>query len=386
MSLSVADSYDPIFYSADAEHLRENRAYVNTFRTTIPGQGVLNFQSAGTLVFQISPLDNISNMILQFDGLADCTAGQNLPQAWLFAGISNAKITVGSSDIYQVSGAQLLMNAMRNCENQQKKEKILQLAGAAVPSGGLGTTHSALIPLSMLWSQFNAYNKKKPFPIGELAQGATITIQLQPICFGPSAGTYSGQFTNARIFAETVVLKGEGLKMDPQSVYHYNCSLQGYQQTVFQGDNSVGVTLPIQGFFNGRLKALHFCVIDQTTSGAGFVTKPVRISDVIITQNGNKLLDCPGYSIELFDLGLYPAPLSFTTDAVERYIYTFPIAELDAMNKNIEELGVSLASQYLNISFKSPNGSGTQYQLYMIMDYSGALLVNNKTVALSYAA
>jgi hypothetical protein len=385
MSLSVANSYDPIFYSDEGEHIRENRAYVNTFRTTIGGQGVLNFQSSGTIVFQISPLDNVSNMVLQVDGLVGPAVGQNIPQAWLFAGINNIKITVGSSDVYVMNSAQLLMNAMRNCENQQKKEKILQLAGAQLLSG-TGGTHSALIPLNFLWSSFNAYNKKKPMPFSELAQGATITVQLQPICYGASASTYTGVFTNARMFVETVVLKGEGLKMAPNSVYHYNCSLQGFQQTVFQGDNTNGVTLPIQGFYNGRLKALHFCVIDQTTSGENFTTKPVRISDVSISQNGNKILDLPGFSLELFDLGMYPAPLSFTTDAVERYIYTFPIAELDAMNKNLEEQGVSLASQYLSIQFKTPNGSGTQYQLIMVMDYSGALLINNKTVSLSYSS
>jgi hypothetical protein len=377
--LNISKFASPLYYdNSHSDQHQESQSYLVVNRASYSPAGVLNV-NGNVLTFQVPALDMFSQMVLQLGGFAATAANQTVSVGWGFNAIDNIKLQIGNSDVLTVSGAQIFHNVMSDCETQDKKVHILRNAGLAND-----LTQDAIIPLSLLWSRFIASKVKKPFPAYMVGSGLNLQIQLKQFMEGSAGSSYVGTFSTCRLLMRHIVDKSGGVILKGGQVYHYPCSIGSFIKQNVTGATAPSnrVSINLQSFYAGRLRNIKLLAVDTTDATTNKYTKATRLQNIRLLQAGQVIYDFPSISSDAFETAVLFDNNTFVTDSTVRYIYNLNLAALDNTNPNMSHNGINLSNQFLTLEFTT--AAANNYDVYIMYEYSGSLIVADKSVMISY--
>jgi hypothetical protein len=134
-AMNVQDSIRPgmdvdTYYPTSTNSEKQMHATVmdNRFFINLPS---LNSGSSSTVTF--NPNEGLAEVLLTIQLPAPATAqGLALPEGWGYSMIRRIGYRYGSSQLYYISGAQNLMQAVALCEDSGKKQQLFFLGGQAL--------------------------------------------------------------------------------------------------------------------------------------------------------------------------------------------------------------------------------------------------------------
>lgn len=330
----------------------------------------VNASFGSTVQFTINPNDFSRNVMLRLV-LPSLAINQTLCGQWGYHIIESVRFRYGSGDeVLGTCGSDMLVYLLSQCNTNEKKQKILELAGQN--TSGVSANPEANILLKLPSS--SAKKNKKPFPNYMLSTGITVIIvfrQKEAIVSGDSAGTYSSQFQTCEMAVEHIS------SLDPSSLVHVKNDNQFYdyfwkrnvQQPVktFSGSSTSRVSIPLLGFQTGKLCGILFYVCLQSDEAALNYNKFASLTNLQLTMNGSALKKFNGKSFELYSVmdgetSGFEAIFSTTTNntTVYKWYYLhFDSSVPDASINGDEHIvnSVSVANNQLNLEFITPADS-----------------------------
>jgi len=144
---------------------------------------VQNFTNlaAGTSQFTISPLQGVSDILLNFQlgstFSGDGTTPANLPQGWCYSLLSQVSVRYGSSAQYFFTGQQIFLQNLHDAENATKRDQIASLGGNALVGNACKNAIGSVF-LKLPHNSCRADGKPLPFPSDLLVQPIIVTVQL----------------------------------------------------------------------------------------------------------------------------------------------------------------------------------------------------------------
>lgn len=139
----------------------ENRFYSGLSNTAFGGSSTITF----------NPDQGVSDVVLNLQlpvaGGGTTYANWALARGWGYAAIRQVSFRVGGSSLYQISGDQMLVDALDECEDQAKKDALLALGGGECLDVGdfaVQTNLSAYVYIKLPWNTPSSLQKTLPLP------------------------------------------------------------------------------------------------------------------------------------------------------------------------------------------------------------------------------
>jgi hypothetical protein len=278
----------------------------------------LNFGSSSTLLFNPdSLLDKIVlSMTLPVGAGVGASAYVNaaLATGWGYAMIDSVLFRYGGSQTYQISGDQMLVDALIDCENQSKVNDLMNLGGQALTNTQLQSTttsvglRSAHVFLKLPHNTPSAQEQTLGLPTDLLSSPVQIVIRLKPATgfFVPvngavgavPAGLESGyvnfrqiHMTNqSNLLSRRANMNEEALSYPLK--YFSNTVFRTSQDNVAAGDT---VQLNLSGFRSGSVGDIVMWITTKDDAANGrcfnFVTPQaveVKVNGLIYFTSSNK--------------------------------------------------------------------------------------------------
>lgn len=368
-------------------------------------------KSGGQSVITISPDANIGSLILalELDPASGATgpgsyAGLALNKGWLYEAIDYVQFRYGSSSMFQLSGEQLLIQAMMTASNPTEAQQIVNLAGNELIDsfdfvGDKLFAYGVLaLPHASAQSGTEAPNG---FPTELLSSPIQITISLRPPSAILKVGTGATDTVNAHpTWADAYLQVRQFSPIDRGQLMTPADGAYVYPTTFFQQVNSVQLAnsataqeVVLTGFRSGSCKGLYFWISDESD-----LTNPnnwILPRDVILSYAGNVIHNYKGVSSQALQIYYDDIPSFLTnsilTPAVAPAVGFTSSAKTSSwvhlpFSQRFEQLsaeytsvaGLSIANGVMNLSLKMPVAS-PNYKLYYVPYYECAMVLENGT-------
>jgi hypothetical protein len=342
-SLRLGSAQDIYYYTQGTCHKQSIPTVVDT-----RFYQALNNLRQGSSTFIISVDQGLSDVILGAKlpaqgGDVDYT-GLALPRGWLYALINRISIRYGSSSQYFWTGAQVLIENLREMPNPTTRDQLFQLGGAAMSGAAVGSPGAGSFAGDNLYayaylnlphcSPNGSMGKPNPFPTELIGQPVVITLEMNylPSIFSSVAGG-TGSLAGAPQALDDAYFQirqvhakdaGELMSMPGGKGHAYSFPTKAFYQNEIQVNLSGQTTYQplLTGFRNGEVRSI-ICWITKdsdvagTSTPTGFVknfTNFVLPHDVQLLYNGTVYYRANGPASQMWNLITTetPAQLSAT--------------------------------------------------------------------------
>lgn len=297
----------------------------------------LNNLRQGSSTFIISVDQGISDILLGVKlpaglaGTAISYEGLGLPQGWLYQAIARTSIRYAGSSQYFWTGAQTLIECLREMPNPTTRDQLFQLGGAAMVGAALGSGQGDfvgdnLFAYAYLKFPHNSPNgslmKPNPFPSELLAQPIVVTLELSSLqqlfssaLSGGSVALAPQSFESAYFQVKQVHAKdrGELMMPSPDRSRAYSFPTVAFYQNQIDVPLVQAAGTPnnilLTGFRNGQVRSIVCWVTrdgdERPVTSAPFVknyNNYILPHDIQLLYNGTVYNDFPGASSQFWNL------------------------------------------------------------------------------------
>lgn len=329
-ALRLGKSMDIWYYTSDTTHKQSIPSVVDTrFYQDLTSKG------AGSSTFIISIDQGVSDVILsaklpaQGVNAVDYT-GLALPRGWLYSLINRISVRYGSSSQYFWTGAQVLIENLREMPNPTCRDQLFELGGALMKVLGdfAGDNLYAYAYLNLPHNSPNgSMGKPNPFPTELIGQPIVVTLELNYLPSIFSSNNALGDIADAPKELESAYFQvrqihakdaGELMTMPGGKSVAYSFPTKAFYQNEIQVQvgNSAGVVAQptkhqvlLTGFRNGEVRSIFLWVTKNSdvapAGGAPFVknfTNYVLPKDIELLYNGTVYYRAFGPSSQMWSL------------------------------------------------------------------------------------
>lgn len=344
-------------------------------------------------------------------------AGCALPQSWGYNAINFVQMRIGNSSLFQWSGRQLMLQAIRTAGSQTEANDLMALAGNLLrgtkTEGGANDflddeKRWAYITLPMPWCGAESKDSPLPLPTDALSSPVQLIVNLKSVSEILASGTVpvpvpTSDFSWRNAFVQVKqIIPVDGHR--PAKKEHYALPITFVQQensAVVDGTSS-NQEIALLGFRNGSIQELDIYCLDQALDpklNPFLYTLP---KDANIIYMGNQIHTFKGYSSQYWTTVFSDKPsrwnnfkldagavvsgaTAFTvTPAITSWLqvpFEGRYAELDA-----EELtsssGLAVQNGILNFQLTLPrndDASSKKFYVYYTADLQSAIVFHDGT-------
>jgi hypothetical protein len=395
-------------YYGDKKTIRYNK--VPTIQRT---NAIFNLSAVqgGSSSIYISPDAGISTLMLCLE-LPDPVAtgfnysGYALNQSWGYSALNFVQMRVGNSSLFQWSGRQLMLQAIRTAGSQFEANDLMQLAGNVLKTTGDfadGTKRFAYITLPMPWCGAESKDSPLPLPTDALSSPVQVIVNLNSVSdilaksTGGSPPAIPSSFNWAQAFLQVKqIIPVDGAR--PAKKDHYALPITFVQQENSAPVSGTGVQteIPLLGFRNGSIQELDIYCLKKVSTANAYKLNPFDYElpkDAKIIYMGNQIHTFLGYSSQYWTTVFSDKPArwnnvrladngdgTFTaTNIITSWLqvpFEGKYAELDADEATSSS---GLAVQNGIINFQLTLTSGSDYTVYYTADLQSALVMHDGT-------
>ena len=293
----------------------------------------LNNLRAGSSTFIISVDQGISDILfgaeLPAQGAGVDYTNLAVPRGWIYSLIDRLSVRYSGSPQYFWTGAQCLIENLREMPNPTTSAQLFQLGGAMMNSlqAFAGDNLYAYAYLNLPHDSPNgSLMKPNPFPSELLSQPIVITLQLNPIQSIFSSGVAAGSLAGAPVSLADAWFQVKQVHAKDRGELFYPSSDRGkaysFPTKCFY-QNEITISLPsggglggtgafstlLTGFRNGQVRSIILWITDDDdtnpTLGAPFArnfTNYALPHDVRLLYNGTVYYDAQATSSTFWDL------------------------------------------------------------------------------------
>lgn len=382
---------------------------------------------AGSSTFIISSDQGVGDIILSATlpaqggagGLVDYTS-LALPRGWLYSLINRFSVRYGSSSQYFWSGAQCLVENLREMANPTTRDNLFALGGALMTSvaGSNPFTGDNLTAYAYLNLPHNSPNgslgKPNPFPSELIGQPIVITLELNPLPSIFSTSDVSGDISSAPQQLQSAYFQvrqthaydsADLMKMPSGSAYSFPTkAFYQNQIDIRVGGGGAIVATPVShellltGFRNGQVRSIFFWVTKNSdvspVTSAAFVknsTNYVLPTDIELLYNGTVYYRALGTAAQMWALCNTETPplLQNTTLSISgggSIVATPTVANWVEMpfSQVFEQLsgshmyvaGMPIQNAVVNLSLTLPDNDA--YTCHFVYSYNCAIMIKDK--------
>ncbi len=419
-SLRLGKPMDIWYYTSDTTHKQSIPSVVDTrFYQELTSLG------AGSSTFIISVDQGISDVILsatlpaQGDGGVDYT-GLALARGWLYALINRVSVRYGSSSQYFWTGAQMLLENLREMPNPTTRDQLFQLGGALMTSVAganpfAGDNLEAYAYINLPHNSPNgSLGKPNPFPSELIGQPIVVTLELNYLPSIFSSNNALGDVSDAPKALKSAYFQvrqihakdaGELMSMPGGKSVAYSFPTKAFYQNEIQvkvsGDATPQVLLT--GFRNGEVRSIILWVTKDSdvspAGGAPFVknfTSFVLPKDIELLYNGTVYYRARGASTQMWSLITTETPpvlqdtkLSISGGAIVATSTPANWVEIP-FSQVFEQLsgshmyvaGKLIQNAVVNLSLTLPDTGA--YTIHAVYSYNCALMISDKACEYSF--
>ena len=322
----------------------------NRFQAGLPSK---TFGSSSTIIF--NPTEGLGDIALTLTLPAPSPdisyAGIGCSEGWGYAAIRQIGIRIGNSSLYYFTGDELLCAVLSDCEDSEKRDKMLYLGGQALLPADFASEskRTAYVYIKCPWNSPSAQEKPLALPTDLLTQPVQIIVEFDTAnkIFVRASGAATGPdgFASANMqFRQVHMMNGSDLlarRVDMNS-NALSLPLKYFQQTTFRTgvttkNANEEVQLNLTGFRSGSLKSIDLWATSKDDATKGNPNRWVLLGGVKLLVNGLVYYDAPGASNQFWSI------VDRKTDATCAYNY------VDASGSTI--VGDNGTLYWLNIPF-----------------------------------
>ena len=278
--------------------------------------------AGGTSQFTISPNMGVSDVVVRLALPTDGSNGLTAANVWLAKGwgyslVRTISVRYGGSSQYFWTGSQMLAENLLDCENDAKKDQLVNLGGAAGTGAALSGAEAYLY-INLPHCSPRAEGKPLPFPSDLLTQPITITIEMNPISsvFGFITGQTTGKPTqlaeaelqvNQEYLSDTADLLARRVDMNTHAIAVPLKYFAQQEVTISNGLQPSQVNnVTLTGFRAGEVRDIMLWLEPAFTQGQNvgslgqFNWQP--LTDVTLTYNGEIFFTSNGKASQLWNL------------------------------------------------------------------------------------
>lgn len=353
----------------------------------------------GTNQFLFSPAQGLTDVIcgLKLPSSYDYT-NLAVPRGWGYALVDTVNFRYGASSQYFISGQQMLVQNLRECNDAASRDFLFQLGGAEMKQVGdfAGDSLTAYIYINLPHNSPNGDGQKPlPLPTDLLTQPVLISIAIKAfsqVFSSISSAIPPTTFDSAYWQVKQVMMNDAGDLLARRKDLNdgaYSLPVKFYQQEYQQRvSGSTSYSINLTGFRSGEVKAVVLWMTkDSDTSGT--TKNPFNYilpTDLTMTYNGDIIHRSDGTSSLLWDLvsshqypGVSNSVLSvsggaFTSDPVNSYYVTMPFAQVYDNVSGVNTLvhGKAISNAIVNLSLTAPDTAA--YTVHATYIYNSVLL------------
>lgn len=419
-ALRLGKSHDIYYYTSSTCMKQSIPTVVDTrFYQNLTSLG------AGSSTFIISVDQGLGDVILSAKLPAQGVNGANytglaLPRGWLYALINRISVRYGSSSQYFWSGAQVLVENLREMPNPDTRDRLFELGGANCISLGDFAVEDNRIAYAYLNLPHNSPNgslsKPNPFPTELIGQPVVVTLELNTLAsifskINGTAGVAPSQLEAAYFQVRQVHAKDAGELMDmPGGKGHaYSFPTKAFYQ------NEVQVQLPagqydhqllLTGFRNGEVRSIFFWITKDSDVNGGAGPDVVKnFTNYILPRNIELLYNgtvyyrtfdggCQMWSLittetppqlesTILTVGAGPAWVS-TSRLVNWAEIPFSQVYEQLSGSHMYVAGKSIQNAVVNLNLRVPTNTDA-YTLHAVYSYNCSIMISDKAAEYAFA-
>jgi hypothetical protein len=418
-ALRLGKAMDIYYYTSDTTHKQSIPTVVDTrFYQNLTSLG------AGSSTFIISVDQGVGDIILSATLPAQGVNGVDytglaLPRGWLYALINRFSVRYASSSQYFWTGAQCLIENLREMPNPTTRDNLFALGGAlmtsvsgANPFSGDNLTAYAYLNLPHN-SPNGSLGKPNPFPSELIGQPIVITLELNDLKSIFSSTDASGSVVDAPSALESSYFQvrqthaydsADLMKMPMGSVYSFptKAFYQNEVQIKVGGGGAVvaGPTpysLSLTGFRNGQVRSIFFWVTKNSdvnpatnVAFAKNATKFILPTDIELLYNGTVYYRTIGTGAQMWSLCNTETPpllqntsLSIVSGAlvvtpeVSNWV-EMPFSQVfeQLSGAHMYVAGKSIQNAIVNLQLSLPDNDA--YTCHFVYSYNCALMIKDR--------
>jgi hypothetical protein len=378
----------------------------------------LNNLRQGSSTFIISVDQGLSDVILgvvlpEQGGDVDYT-GLALPRGWVYSLLNRISVRYGSSSQYFWTGAQVLVENLREMPNPTTRDQLFQLGGAAMSAVGdfAGDNLEAYAYLNLPHNSPNgSMSKPNPFPTELIGQPVVVTVEMNflPSIFSSVAGgtgSLAGapqSLSEAYFQIKQVHAKdaGELMSMPNGKGSAYSFPTKAFYQNEIQVQLSGQTTYQplLTGFRNGEVRSIIFWITrDSDVNGVAdasgrFVknfTNYILPKDIQLLYNGTVYFRAEGGASQMWNLVSTETPSQLPCTVISQATGTYTVSPVTAnwveipFGQVFEQLsgshmyvsGKMIQNAVVNLILSLPDTAA--YTLHAMYSYNCNLMIADK--------
>lgn len=361
---NVHDVY-PIGHDSELKKPARKSLYYNRF--ILPFQS-LNF-GASSVLFQINNVGLLSNTYLQMTLPASGTVransiiGQNI--------ITRIDYILAGSQMVTVSGPDNFLFSLDECEDTQKKNEVIKLAGGDLQGQVISSEQTIYLPLAFPWSHTRAGGKKFPIDLSLFNSPLKIMVYLNQ-----ASNLYSANAPSALVAGQMVCKMGEltdasqRLHLGDRVLLYPHAFLQSFTSSAVAPGAGQNATVYLSGYRSGSLcgmliRSLDVSRINQTD----YVFN--TLSDVVFRVNGVIVAQFDKENYKLQNLMDSNTACKVTINNTDYYYihFNFTHNPLKLANFGVQnQSSINMQSQLLQLDFKSSSTNSQVIQALYVYE------------------
>jgi hypothetical protein len=378
----------------------------------------LNNLRQGSSTFIISVDQGLSDVILGAElpaqgGDVDYT-GLALPRGWLYSLINRISVRYGSSSQYFWTGAQVLVENLREMPNPETRDQLFQLGGASMSTLGAfaGDNLYAYAYLNLPHNSPNgSLSKPNPFPTELIGQPVVVTVEMNflPSIFSSVAGG-TGSLAGAPTALSDAYFQikqihakdaGELMSMPGGKGHAYSFPTKAFYQNEIQVQLSGQTTYQplLTGFRNGEVRSIIFWItkdadVNGVSDGAGRFAKNftnfILPKDIQLLYNGTVYYRAEGPASQMWNLVSTETPSQLAATVISQTTGTYTVSAVTAnwveipFSQVFEQLsgshmyvsGKMIQNAVVNLILSLPDTAA--YTLHAVYSYNCNLMIADK--------
>jgi len=420
-ALRLGKAMDIYYYTSDTTKKASIPTVVDTrFYQDLTSKG------AGSSTFIISVDQGIGDVILSATLPAQGVNGVDytglaLPRGWLYSLVNRISVRYGSSSQYFWTGAQMLIENLREMPNPTTRDQLFQLGGAlmtgsaSAPFAGDNLEAYAYVNLPHN-SPNGSMGKPNPFPSELIGQPIVITLELNPLqsifSTNDAAGDVSlaprelasGYFQVRQVHAKDssdlmTMPGGKSVAYSfPTKAFYQNeiqVGVRGASGPIVAGPNKYQTLLT--GFRNGEVRSIFLWITRDSdvnpAGGAPFVknfTSYVLPKDIELLYNGTVFYRALGASTQMWSLCTTETPpvlqdtrLSISAGSIiatstpSNWV-EIPFSQVfeQLSGSHMYVAGKLIQNAVVNLSLTLPDNDA--YTIHAVYSYNCALMISDR--------
>lgn len=395
---------DKIYASESSSAYREECDVIRTIKFV---QSFQSLNTNGSVTLQIPNISIIDNIYLAVSfNAGDIPANvwsQRCPLGLL---IDRIEYQVGNSNRWTLDGVAHMAYILETCQSQDMKDQVLRLGGEQIDASGGALNW--IFPICLPWTRALYGNHKKfPFDAKMCALPLTLTVYwkasgLAGIMGGSGVVNLptvfrSGQFIVSQLdFKQPDMSLAKDLQLTGGSYIQPALFLQNSVAIPFTSSSSVSTApqLTLTSVRYGNLTSIGLVVVRNADITPGVTAfNPMnwqRLTDIILTFNGVRLVFAPSRTMDLQALVLQKtpnfAPQATATGAVSpftqngqatAYYYSLALSQYsDILEEGSLQSGLEVGANVLNLSMVTPFSNGEACTAYVCYRYPFGIKVH----------